>query len=273
MTDQNLAIQLFCQHTNYKEVNIKKIKEIHFGYTNKSFLITTNQKVKYQVRIAKNNKIIDRSVEYKISKLINNNQFVYRDEYGNMIKKWIEGYNPKFIFNKKQLLNKLIKAILEVHSNDINKIDIPKHDYLIYIDDEVKSKYQDWTNLYLKIIDKSKDLQLVLSHNDINPLNMIYTKHTKEIVLIDYEWARINNRYFDLSGFFITSKLNIKWLKYISEIYPNIEYQTLLEFCFVSAYFSYLWTFKVTESKKILKLRKTTLKQTQYFYSLIQDDN
>lgn len=269
MNDINKAIELFLKHTNFENKDIHKIKNIHLGYTNKSFLFILKNKEKYQVRIAKNNDIIDRSVEQKILPFIKNNVFVYMDKQGNAIKKWINGYNPKFIFNKKKLFYELISSIMELHNTNINKIEIAKHDYFEYCDNSTKQLYPDWFKLYETLLKKYEGLDFVFSHNDINPLNMIYEKKTKKIILIDYEWSRINYRYFDLANFFRETNFKIKWLQFLCSLYKGLEFNILLDFCFICTYYAHLWSFKIEQSKKILKYRKKNLKRLNYFYSLV----
>ncbi|BAC44735.1 hypothetical protein D8X55_01585 [Malacoplasma penetrans] len=269
MDDINKAIELFLNNTNFKKEDIKKIKNIHLGYTNKSFLFILKNKDKYQIRISKNNQIIDRNIEQKILPFLKNNIFVYMDKDGNAIKRWIEGYNPKFLFNRKKLLSKLVSSIIELHNIDIKKVDIAIHDYFEYCDNDTKVKYQDWYDLYEKLLNRYKDLDFVFSHNDINPLNMIYETKTKNIILIDYEWARINYRYFDLANFFRETNFKAKWLKYICSLYPQLKYEVLLDFCFICTFFAHLWSFKIEQSKKILKYRKKNLKRLNYFYLLV----
>lgn len=272
MNDKKIAINLFISKTNLNFKDIKKIKEIHLGYTNKSFLFILKNGNKYQVRLGKNNNIVDRSIESKISSILYKNIFLYIGSDGNAIKKWIDGYNPKFIFNKKKLLKKLIEAIHKLHSVQCYDLDIKKQDYLEFIDDFTKKIVSEkWINLYLSILEKHKGLKLVFSHNDINPLNMIYERKTKEIILIDYEWARLNNEYWDVANFFRETNLKIKWLKYMCSIYPDMDFNILLEFCFVCSFFAHLWSLKMTETKKIKNYRKRNLKKLNYFYSLISN--
>lgn len=271
MDDKKQAINLFVSKTQYQESDIKKTKEIHLGYTNKSFLFILKNKEKYQVRLGKNNDIVDRDIENKISSILYKNFFIYLDENGNAIKRWIEGYNPKFIINKKKMLTKLVRSIYKLHSLDKSTLNIKVQDYYEYTNQSIKTNYWEWFNLYSSILDKHKDLELVFSHNDINPLNMIYEKHSKEIILIDYEWARLNNRYWDLANFFRETNLKIKWLKYMTSIYPHLSYETLLEFCFVCTFFAHQWSFKMNQTRKLRKYQRRNLKRLKFFYSLISN--
>lgn len=63
------------------------------------------------------------------------------DKDGNVIKRWIEGYNFKFLFNRKKLLFKLVSFIIELYNIDIKKVDIVIYDYFEYCDNDIKVKY------------------------------------------------------------------------------------------------------------------------------------
>ncbi len=57
----------------------------------------------------------------------------------------------------------------------------------------------------IKVSHRKKDF--VLCHHDLNPRNFIFSK---DIKLIDWEYARINDRYFDLASVVLEFKLNKK---------------------------------------------------------------
>jgi thiamine kinase-like enzyme len=49
----------------------------------------------------------------------------------------------------------------------------------------------------IEIKKRYKDRDLVLTHHDLNPKNILFSKSIK---LIDWEFARVDDRYFDLSS-------------------------------------------------------------------------
>lgn len=251
----NKAINLFLKNTNYKKEDILKIIQIHSGFTNVSFMFKTNDKNKYQVRIGGSNYIVNRKNEFNILSAINDKNYIFIDEDGNAIKKWINGYTPKFIFFKKKLLNLLTIEIIKLHNIDLKNFEIIKHDYFVFFDKTLFFDNFD-KEMYVKLVNKYKDLDLVLSHNDINPKNMIYNPKFKKITLIDFEWGRINNKYWDVANFFRETNLNIKFLNYMLSIYKELDQKTMYDFLYLCTNFAYQWTFGMDETKKILKYRK-----------------
>lgn len=249
------AIDLFLLNTNYKRENILRIKQIHHGFTNISFLFKTNDKNKYQVRLGGSNDVVNRKNEFNILSTIKDNNYIFIDKDGNAIKKWINGYTPKFIFNKKKLLKLLTLEIIKLHDINIEKSKIIKHDYYSFFNQTIFFDEID-KDMYLKLVKKYEKLDLVLSHNDINPKNMIYNPKTQKIILIDFEWGRLNNKYWDIANFFRETNLKIKWLNYMLSFCEDIDKSVMYEFLYLCTNFAYQWTFGMKETKKILNYRK-----------------
>ncbi|MDE5553413.1 MAG: phosphotransferase [Malacoplasma sp.] len=227
MDDKNLALKFFLskiglKSKQYKEEDILDIQQIHHGFTNKSFLFITKDQNKFQVRLGGSNDVVNRNNEAQIIKALNDGFYLFLDKDGNAIKKWIEGDKPNFqSFNKKKLLKLLVNEIKRVHAIDISKSSIIKHDYFVFwkkakLEEKHAKKYQE-------LYEKYKDLPLVLSHNDINPNNMIYNKSQKRIYLIDFEWGRINNAYWDYANFFRESNLKLKYFDYLISLDNTLE--------------------------------------------------
>jgi thiamine kinase-like enzyme len=189
MDFKNKAIHLFVNHTKYRKQDIVKIKPIHNGYTNISFKFTTSDKQNYQIRIS-NTKNVDRANEKHILDLVKFPYFIYFDiKTGNAIKKWIDGKHPN-IFTE-QFLKQLLIEINHIHQIKIIK-PILKHDYF---DCFKKAKLPEMhKNKYLQLINKYKNLSLMLCHNDLNAENVLIDKKQR-LIFIDYEWGRLNNKY------------------------------------------------------------------------------
>lgn len=268
MSDKEKAISLLEKNTSYKREDILKIKEIHKGYTNLSFLFILKDKTKLQIRLGQNNKIVNRKNEITIINALPEKLFLYVDENGNAIKKWIIGYNPKFIFKKKKLLSLFCDEIKKLHALKINNLNILKHNYLEFFDEKIKNEYVVYSQKYFELINKYKDLPLIFSHNDTNPWNIIYSWKESKIYLIDFEWSRINNDYWDYVNFFRETSLNIKWLKYMCD-YVNIDFNLAKEFLFICTFFALQWSFKVDETEKLLKYRKRVLKKLKKYWKLL----
>lgn len=265
------ALDLFLKYTNFTNDDILDIKQIHCGFTNISFVIKLKNKKKYQVRIGQNNKIVNRDNEIKVLKLIPDIKFLYIDKKGNAIKEWIEGVNPNFDFNTLNKLKLLILEIKKIQNINIGNINILEHNYYDILSKDLYDKYKIWYDKYIEIIDKYKNLKKVFSHNDLNPKNMIYNRKNKKIILIDYEWARINNQYWDIANFFKETNLRVKYLKKICKIFDELDFNILKDFVFISSFYALAWTYQVNQTEKIFKYRKKILIKLKQYYRLFFD--
>lgn len=94
----------------------------------------------------------------------------------------------------------------------------------------------------LKKLKKFKK-ELVLTHHDLNPKNIIFRKN--KIKIIDWEYSGINDRFFDLAAVCIEFKLNKKEEKlflenYLEEININ-HYSKLKHFKIIYKNLCDLW--------------------------------
>ncbi len=251
---KNIAIKIFLNLNQYDQNDILKIKKIHIGYTNKSFLIMTKDNCKYQIRIGCNNNIVDRNNEYNILKLLNDKNYLYYNKSnGNAIKKWIDGSTLKYKqIKNSNILLALINKINEFHNIKINSnSNLLMHNYMYYIDKSKLNKCH--LSLYKKLVEKISTNDYVLSHNDLNLKNIIIDNNSN-IHLIDYEWSRINHKYWDIAYFIKETNTKINFIKKISKL-ANIDLKTLIEFVYITINFSYQWTFNNSFSFKILTYR------------------
>lgn len=270
MTNNNydLAYSTFLKVFPSKADKIKTIKDIHSGYTNNSYLFILDDGTKYQVRIPHPLELIDRKVEYKTLELTGNDIFKYFDQKtGIAIKKWIEGKNPKRRVYKSDYFNNLLfKKIKKIHqvkvtsSLKVTPINFGKYnEYLPYLKFEYQKKY-------LCLLDRRRNETVVLTHSDINPLNVIYDG--KKVHIIDFEWCCLASPYWDYANWIRETNLNIDkidWNKYI----PNFDKEKLSDFIFLSAVFAHLWTYVMPRTPKMKRYRKKTLKQIRRAYKYV----
>jgi hypothetical protein len=88
MNYRQRVISLFISKTKHSAEEIKSCQPIHNGFTNISYKIQLNNGTIYQVRIANDDKRVNRDVEQKVCRLIKFPYFVYYDvKTGNAIKK------------------------------------------------------------------------------------------------------------------------------------------------------------------------------------------
>ncbi|MEG0124140.1 MAG: hypothetical protein RSA87_02800 [Malacoplasma sp.] len=253
------AKENFIKYTDYTSNDVIKIKQIHKGYTNISFLFYTSDNNKYQVRIAGPEQIVDRVNEKNILELIEEKNYLHYDKHGNVIKKWINGKNPTMLFKKKKIINLLLDQINILHSVNIKNANIVKHNSLSFFNLADWSGNEKHREKYLELLKSFSNISLVLSHNDLNLDNVVYLKD--KISLIDYEWGRINYYYWDIANFFRETNLSIKWVNYIAKIAPEYEKEILIKFIYFSTCFAFQWTYAMHPTNKILKYRKKIIKQ------------
>ncbi|MGL5245986.1 MAG: phosphotransferase [Mycoplasmoidaceae bacterium] len=263
MTNNDASL-FFVKNTNYKKEDIKSIKEIHHGFTNKSFFLITKDNLKWQIRFSGLNEIVDRKNELKILKLIGDENIIYYDETGNFIKKWIDGRILSLFFNKKKKLKLICEKINQLHSTNItDNNEILIHDYFEYINED-KNLDHKIKDTYISLVNKYSNQKKVLSHNDLSRKNIIY--NSNEIIFIDFEWSRINNNYFDVANFIRENNISNKWINFIQKNIENIDINILKDFIFITTCFAYQWTFVAKNDKKTINYRKKCLKKINSIY-------
>ncbi|MGL4616770.1 MAG: phosphotransferase [Mycoplasmoidaceae bacterium] len=260
------VILFFTKNTNYVKDDIKSIKEIHHGFTNKSFFLITTDNLKWQIRFSGLNEVVDRRNELRILKFIKEENIIYYDEKGNFIKKWIDGKTLSLFFNKKKKLKLICEKINELHSKTIvDNGDILFHDYFKYIEQTKNFDYK-IKETYIALVNKYKNQKKVLSHNDLSRKNILFNGN--EIIFIDFEWSRINYNYFDVANFIRENNIRNKWIIFIQKNIENIELDILKDFIFIATCFAYQWTFVAKQDNKIIKYRKRCFKKMNSIYKL-----
>ena len=207
------------------------------GYVNNSYKIKKDGKY-YQKRVPKIN-VANWSNEKLVYMKLGIN-IEYNERTGEYTKEWIKGKNVRVWTSRKAQC--LRESINEFHN--IDKSDIIEHNWL-----EV-SKYKEhissevW-NEFTKLVQSFDNHKKVLSHNDINKRNVLWKNN--KIILIDFEWTRVNSEYFDYAQFEIAEGKRILPKTMDEKIYDNVLRATLI--------YCYLWTFSMEDSKKIIRLR------------------
>jgi thiamine kinase-like enzyme len=111
-------------------------------------------------------------------------------------------------------------------------------------------------------------MPLVLSHNDLSADNLIYTPN-HQVIFIDYEWARMNNVYWDVANFIREVNLSLGKIKLLCKLMNISNLNALLIFVYLATNYAYQWTFNMPFTKKIKKYRKITLIKLERYYRLI----
>jgi thiamine kinase-like enzyme len=204
-------------------------------------------------------------MELAALKNIHNKDFVYYDvKTGNAIKKWIDGYNPNDDeVNSKQFLDCFTKRLQKLHSTK-NKYGVINHDHYEFIKFVKNKLSQAHIVKYKNLIEKYKNLKLVLSHNDLSHDNLLVNKQDNVIYFIDYEWARMNNKYWDVANFIRETNLKKKWIKYLASA-NKLDLTILNDFIYICINYAYQWTFAMPQTSKILSYRKKILNKLKEF--------
>lgn len=216
--------------------NSRRSFKVQDGYVNDSYKVLIDGKY-YQKRIPKES-VADWENERKVYQKLDID--IKFEEDGLFLKEWIKGKNVRS-WNKTKI-NSLKKAIDNLHKKDFKGI--IEHDWLKHSEYKENISSELWVK-YLELIKKISKHKQVLSHNDINKLNVLWNK--KEIILIDFEWSRRNSIYYDYAQFEVA-----EGIKLIEEWMDINEYESTKEAIII---FNYLWTFSMPNSKKIIKLR------------------
>jgi thiamine kinase-like enzyme len=153
------------------------------------------------------------------------------------------------------------QQITKLHQ--IKAKEIKHHDYLDCMD---KSKlpirhYQ----AYMRLINKYKKLPLVLSHNDLSPDNLLW--NGAEVIFIDYEWARMNNKYWDLANFIRETGLPEKHILQLAKLSNIKDITTLRAFIYITTNYALQWTYKMPQTKQILTYRKQIKTRLEQYYN------
>ncbi|MXR13552.1 hypothetical protein [Mesomycoplasma flocculare] len=211
----------FAIFPEYIKKKLRIVNLISCGYHNCSFKGYYNRQ-KVQIRIATNN-FVNWENEHNFIK--NNSNFLYYYK-GNFIKKWIEGK----VLDSENLnthLDNLFLTILEFHrkKNDI----VAKFDWQI---DVIKDEK------YINLVKKYQFDSLVISHNDLQFKNIIVSE--KNVFLIDFEWIRLNNPYFDYAC--LHTNLGILPEEIIK--FFNLEVEKFNDFVYLVTVFTNFWNKK-----------------------------
>lgn len=263
--NKQFAINLLHKVLGDSNGKIVSIKELHNGYTNISFDVIFQNKNRYQVRIPHCGDLINREYEYAVLKLIKDKNFIYFDrKTGIAIKKWINGKNPKFGWNRGfKYLNALFTKIKELHAIPIkNKKIFAKTSFDQYNQYLFHLRF-DFQQKYLQLIDLYKEDNYVISHADINGDNMIVDGRGT-ITLIDFEWADLAPDYWDYANFVRESRINyhrVDWSKYINDF----DMDKFENYIFLTSVYAHMWTWAMPESPKILRYRRKTLRQVHWY--------
>lgn len=194
------------------------------GFNNISYLLKTTNK-SYVIRVFKSNESVNisREFEYEIQKKAYKKNIASKPIFFNehfMIYEYEKGIHKTKLSTWE--LKNLILKIKKFHKFKINEkpYDLKK-DLLNYnknLDDFRSKKLIKESFKNLLLLKKFKQ-DLVLTHHDLNPKNILFKNNS--IKIIDWEYAGLNDRFFDLASICIEFSLNKKDEKLILQSYFN----------------------------------------------------
>lgn len=156
------------------------------GFCNENYLVVAKQKKYIARKFLRTD--IDRKFEYEVQGLaykegITAEPLIYDETNGFMLFEFVEGEH-RTLLNKDDLKD-LAHTLQKLHNIklDTKPVDIHLENET---DDIIKA---------FETIEKYKK-EYVLCHNDLNPQNLLWSKDVK---FIDWEYAGMNDRYFDLA--------------------------------------------------------------------------
>ena len=178
------------------------------GFCNDNYSFRMDNKT-YLLRKFKE-QTIDRKFEFKVQNLayeqgIAAKAILLDEENGLMICEFLEGHHKAVL--EEGDLQKLAKLLQQLHSIQINSEALNLEDEFNTQSEEIKEAFY---------IIKNAKVENVLCHNDLNPENILFSKDVK---LIDWEFASLNDKYFDLASLCVEFHLAEKEETYFLEAY------------------------------------------------------
>ena len=180
-------IDLLKAHPFFADKHIDSCDRLeHQGYCNENYLVVADG-VKYIVRKLLRDDI-DRAFEWRVQNLaydegITAEPLVFDKEHGFMVFAFLEGKHK----------NKLNENELKLLAQTLQKL------HSITIDAKPIELQTDTSRV------ECFPKEYVLCHNDLNPQNIFFSN---ELKFIDFEYAGVNDRYFDLACVCVEFMLN-----------------------------------------------------------------
>lgn len=280
---EHKAIKIICDTLKVNISEIKKIKALKKGMTNKSFCFEVNHK-KYIMRIPGEgtDKLISRKNEYNVYSVINgkniaDNVIYMNSENGFKLTEFIENarvcnYNSK---NDLKLCMSFLKKFHNLNLKVNHSFDIFANiAFYEKLRNGHESDYVDYLTtkknvLSLKDYIEKNIEKICLCHIDSVADNFLIFKENgiDKVRLIDFEYAGMQDPDVDIAMFCIYSMLDRKQIDNLIDIYyeenckPNIRIKI---YCYIAAC-GLLWS-NWCEYKKILGIEfgEYSLKQYRY---------
>lgn len=230
--DEN--IQTIMDVFNVGLSEIKEIKVLKKGMTNRSFLFTVKDK-KYIMRIPGEgtDKLINRQNEYEVYQIVNKEQICdnvifMNEKTGVKITEYVENCHGLDAYNKEEV-KACIKYLKGFHEKQLKC----NHEFDIWAQMEYyeslfnhKSLYDDYEQVKARVISLKPFIDglqkdRVLTHIDAVCDNFLISE--SGIKLIDWEYAGMQDPHVDLAMFSIYAGYDKEWVDYLLDVYFDGE--------------------------------------------------
>ena len=198
-------INLLKKHPFFNDKTIESCTLLeHQGYCNENYLLVVDS-VKYIIRsFVKND--VDRVQEFDIQKQASNfaiapEPLLLNLEDGYMVMEFIEGTHKKKL--DIETLYNLLDCISTLHDEVFIQSDMLNIKEVLHKRNEEINDALDTIEFCEKYTEDS-----VVSHNDLNPMNILW--QGDKPILLDFEYASVNDCYFDLAAISIEFSLDKK---------------------------------------------------------------
>ena len=160
------------------------------GFSNENYIFTLDGKI-YLLRKFKLQDR-DRQEEFDVQTLAYKSglaakPFVLNISNDYMVCEFLEGQHKEKL--EKTDISLLVQVLKTLHSLNLKSQPIDLKSEFSVLDESLKDAFD--------VIDHTPQ-EIVLCHNDLNPKNCIFSKNS--LKLIDWEFAKLNDRYFDLAA-------------------------------------------------------------------------
>lgn len=189
-------IDLLREHPFFRDKTIDSCEYLEQqGYCNANYVIVCEGKKYIARKLLRTD--IDRHLEYKVQGLafeqsITAEPLAFDEENAFMVFAFLEGAHKEKLH--KEDLKKLACVLSKLHSIECKNTPV---------NIEIQNKTDELENAFQTIAGYPKEP--VLCHNDLNPQNILFSD---EVKFIDFEYAGVNDRYFDLASVCVEFDLN-----------------------------------------------------------------
>ncbi|MGL4948452.1 MAG: phosphotransferase [Mycoplasma sp.] len=243
------------------EVNdsVKSITQIDLSFSNNIYKIVTEKDTLY-LRISKPNPLINHKDEKMVLDALKLDYISYDLNTGIYIRKWLDA-DHEICWNNQSLIN---------ISNEINKIHnlklkIEKFNHKQYWNYFENSEYfSQYSELYLKLLSKYQNDELVVCHCDLNPYNLLSTKNG--IKIIDFERVKLNFKYWDFANL-MRENMSLENIEKMCEI-NKLEKMKIFDFLIITCIHALQWTMTIKENHLINSYRENLLSRLSLFITM-----